>query len=593
LLGVVVGVGTFGHTLKEHLKLLNEEKKVTDKTTKATEEKTKANKTLTEEIQDLINVSKIYKGELDAEGSGLEQNIRAVTLLQKQLEKTKDKIIEVPADVGAELKDFLAVMQAGGDSAEEAVFALEGLAIAAADTGEARAKAYRIMAAEQLNAIDTIQQMQEEVKRESSILKTGEDRTIALERAVENVARTHGVAKEMVAGLWSKSTVELFKYRDALIETAGIETLAEEFMSAEEIALKRFEKRKPKRGKSDAEGRRRLIFEASLIGMDELHQQLAQIDQEFLKNMKTAGRARDAQLAAHQIAVASIQEVAEESLQSLIALQEEAVATATNLGGSVRQMMLWQTTMGNLTTQVQQGFLQIGAALAVGAEQIREATDTELFIYSLGVLMDDLADSTLRAGMALQETMPTWQQFAQDLSVEMTEGAAATVEAITGIELTVQAAASALEAGKSGLGATLAAGKAATFAFIKDQKKQALILGAFEVAEAARSIANANPVGAVLHGVAAAKYFLVAGTGGSASTAESRSVRQRDEARAPRITQRRKETAQEINQYFFSSLDRRPPGQVVADALNETANNNRGVKVDGRLVSDDSFRGGF
>jgi hypothetical protein len=134
-------------------------------------------------------------------------------------------------------------------------------------------------------------------------------------------------------------------------------------------------------------------------------------------------------------------------------------------------------------------------------------------------------------------------------------------------------------------------GQQATLAFVKHQAAQATILGLMESAKAIAAFAN--PWAAAAHGLAALKFFAVAAMGGKGGKGGGGASRPPQRAeRAPREPRAKADQQAVTNQYFFSSLDRRPPGVVVADALNETASDRRGVRLDGSLFSSDDFVGG-
>lgn len=150
------------------------------------------------------------------------------------------------------------------------------------------------------------------------------------------------------------------------------------------------------------------------------------------------------------------------------------------------------------------------------------------------------------------------------------------------------------------IGGAVRAGNAITGSLIKDEKKLALVRGAMETAAAIAAGVMGDVPGAIGHGLAAAKYFAVAGgTGGSSAKSkaaqESKKAKEKEERRASttslsqgRNTQR---STMQSTQNFFYQFGDGGTGRALIDAVNTEARRRTGAGFEPGVVNERGHRG--
>jgi hypothetical protein len=181
-------------------------------------------------------------------------------------------------------------------------------------------------------------------------------------------------------------------------------------------------------------------------------------------------------------------------------------------------------------------------------------------------------------GAAASGTMSAFSQY-NKLQKDVTKGTISQGQAIT------SAAAGGLAAGGQ-----LAAG------LIEDEQTKAGVLGAVEIAKAAAAFAIGNVAGGIAHTGAAGLFFAVAG---GAFGAKKPSKKGGDKERGARQKTELTRDAggstsagvRQTSIFMFSALDDRPPGAIVADALNKSARRGQGARLSSDVVGGSRHQG--
>ena len=406
---------------------------------------------------------------------------------------------------------------------------------------------------------------------------------------------------------------------------ASLGGLGDELEKIEAVANK-----PKKKGKGNGDARKKLIYEAELIGMTELQQEVAEVNKSLAANLKIAGRNAKAVEAAHVLAMRSVGGL---MVQSMASTGEDAasafgVAFTAKLdewrGRRLRQTFaeLFEATQTGITDS----FGLLGETMATAGQQMDSFSVT-----AATALLEVLPNAFNGASAAIAGTRSEFDALAGHFSGDAEDGAmAGMLRFATGMEEITMSLeenlgsvteglwefgdamsamgdnsisnAEATKSAFSGLSkaatGSIAIGRAATGAFITDKKKLAKINGIFEIAEAVQAAASLNFVGAAMHGLAAVKYFALSGGGGGSASAgkgsstKQRSKRQKTElAGAGALLDRRNKGPSSINQYFFSVLDQRAPGEAVANALNRAARYGSNASIPQRMISAGNVQG--
>lgn len=380
------------------------------------------------------------------------------------------------------------------------------------------------------------------------------------------------------------------------------------------------------KGKQRAAARRKLIYEASLVGLPEIQRQAIETQKQLQENLKVAGRNAEAIAAAHKIAGVKVGKLLAESI---------AVSGIAAANGMARN---FEITMERWADQRARDLMHkifrrefaveaIGRALEgvnmaayVFGHKFMTESNIALAMFAEGIpgMLEPLGEKIAATRMEAEGLISAFDGEATNLAMEGlfnfangTQIVAESVSANIGMigeafrdladaaDLTDTSAAT--EASFAALGkaasGSVAIGKAAAGAFIKDKKKLAGVLGGFEIAEAVAAAARLDFLGAAAHTLASIKYFAVAG-GGAGSAGGSSATRQRAQRRTQlsggnAVLDRRATQTQTVNNYFFSALDQRPSGEAVMDALGQAARGNTAGRIPARLVSDGNIQRGL
>lgn len=371
-----------------------------------------------------------------------------------------------------------------------------------------------------------------------------------------------------------------------------------------------------KDGKDNSDARRELIYEAKLIGLTETQRAIEEINRDLAENLKVAGRNAEAIEASHAIAAAKIRDVgldvyaeAGEAVGGIFVRSfDNVVERWTPKESMFREAFALANARANLAAHMfAEAFINVDdieaqrihvANMAAGMAPLNEAmaaTRTEV-----DSLMSAFSGEDADPGMAWILTVTS---AVEEMSMSVTDNFGGITNAFISMReaMNMEDAGDAARAGFDAFGAaaqgSIAIGKTAASALIKDKKKLAATMGAFEVAEAFASAARLDFLGAAAHTLASIKYFAIAGGGAGAPTA-SKSTKDRQAEQRTQLTSRdslldrRAVGPQQINQYFFSSLDGRPSGEIVADALNASARRRSNVKVSGAVISPNNVLSG-
>lgn len=388
------------------------------------------------------------------------------------------------------------------------------------------------------------------------------------------------------------------------------------------------EKKKPdKDAAKRAEARRELIYEASLIGMTEVQREVADINKQLTDNLKTAGKNAEAITAAHQIAASQVAPLlarefaiaGEISAQRFAekfdnTLSEWADRRASSLMRQIFSVDAIQGAIAEGMAGLDAGASFLGEnfftdsqmALAVFAEVIPNAlaplsekiaaTRTE-FDALLGAFDGEATSGAMAGMLAFADGIEVMSMAVSDNLGTIGSSFREMAEAAKLGDTTEATEKSFAALGKATQGA-VAIGKAGANHFIKDKKKLAGVLGGFEIAEALGAAARLDFLGAAAHTLASIKYFAVAGGGAGAQTGST--TRQRAQRQRTQLTRgndavldRRNTGPSQVNNYFFSMLDQRAPGEAVMDALGRAAQNGSRAGIPGRLVSDGNIQRGL
>jgi hypothetical protein len=422
----------------------------------------------------------------------------------------------------------------------------------------------------------------------------GKSEEDALATAITDSAELHGVGTEVVRGLLDIGQDAFREYEAGLIDLATTEALPIELMNQRERALYELQQRSGQKKKAGGKGngreREQMIFEASLIGLNETEEELRKIGRQLEENRRIAGANAEAQVAAYKIAADAIQQATQESMKGIEELNQKSaeaiLSIAQMVGPSTAEVMGGLATMGEFMSQQFSIIASSSYDMLTVTEEEFIARQNEIIAASLETMpaiTESLQSAFSEQFGSFVSEIDTQSQFMIGTINGIQSSTARMAEAINQSSSTAGAAWGALAAGATGFAAT----------FIKNQKTVAKIWGLFEVAESVRSFASLDFLGGAQHALAAAKYFIVAGSGAAPATSASASTasRQQSQASSPTITAKKSAEPQAINQYFFSAFDRRPSGQIVADALNETARANTGVVLDSRVVG--TYQGGL
>jgi len=220
---------------------------------------------------------------------------------------------------------------------------------------------------------------------------------------------------------------------------------------------------------------------------------------------------------------------------------------------------------------------KIAAARAAGATNQADFDQLVSNLSGVAAESDEAAAATLRVTTAIESSAIAALEQSENLQTAYDGMVAGTATLTQGLA----------SAGMAGI----AIARAATRETVKNKKHQAYIEGGFQIAEAAASVAIGNIPKAILHGLAAGKYFAVAGGGAGGARAtqasnnsQSRRARQRTQLTSQDTSFQRTRGGGVVNNVFVSTFDRRGVGDVVIDAINKSGRLNNGNTIDPRTI---------
>lgn len=438
----------------------------------------------------------------------------------------------------------------------------------------------------------------------------------AMERSGGDTKVAQAALKQYVATLRESFEVAGTGVGGLLQNRGEAEEVLKFLQAIENAAFNIINPPKPPDGKDNRDARRELIYQAKLVGLTETQRAIEEINRELAENLKIAGRNAQAIEASHTIAAAKIREVgldvyaeAGEAVGGIFVRAFDGVLERwTPKESMFREAFALANARANLAAHLfAEAFINVDsieaqrihvANMAASMAPLNEAmaaTRTEV-----DALMGSFSGENVDPGMAWIINMTS---AVEEMSMSVTDNFGGIANAFISMReaMDMEDAGDAARAGFDAFGAaaqgSIAIGKTAANALIKDKKKLAATMGAFEVAEAFASAARLDFLGAAAHTLASIKYFAIAGGGAGAPTA-SKSTKDRQAEQRTQLTSRdslldRRATGpQQINQYFFSSLDGRPSGEIVADALNASARRRSNVKVSGAVISPNNVLSG-
>jgi hypothetical protein len=413
----------------------------------------------------------------------------------------------------------------------------------------------------------------------------------------------------------------------------GIGALAD---MAIEKAIEDAAKKDKKHGKGSGDARRKLILEAELIGMTEVERRVRSVTTQLAKDMDTAGKSIKAQLAAQMIAddqlvslAAGSFALAGEVFGAAIGRgidskldeweQNKLEARAVSIGETMRE--LFALTQAGVSA----GVADLGELALASADSLDSMGTRARAVFSIMI-----PEALAGMGPAVEQTRAQFDALASQFDGENPDGyharllQFATATETIGVAVadnfdvisdslfdlgaafaamgddavsSADATAAAFSALSGAAGGAINIGRAAAGAIIQDKKKLAKIYGIFEIAEAIRSAASLDFLGAALHGIAAVKYFAVSGGGAGAprasksSSASNRQSQRTQLGGGTAMIDRRSQAPQQINQYFFSALDSTPPGDAVMRAINKSSKSRSGQRIRSSAVGSDNVTG--
>jgi len=130
-------------------------------------------------------------------------------------------------------------------------------------------------------------------------------------------------------------------------------------------------------------------------------------------------------------------------------------------------------------------------------------------------------------------------------------------------------------------GVAIAASSVLADRLIKDDKAKAYVKGTLEVAHSVASFAAGEPVGGAGHAAAAALYFFAAGKGKASVKTKKKEANQQTELSADANVRFRDRGPREVINIFVNPIT----GESVVGLQNSLATRNRGIQLDGRLIS--------
>jgi hypothetical protein len=434
------------------------------------------------------------------------------------------------------------------------------------------------------------------------------------------------------------------------VEAIGEQARAEGLLRDKAAEAQR--KKRRGKGKQIRAAREKLILEARLEGLPEIERKIEEAALAYQKNMKIAGKSVEAQIAAQQLNFLQTVPLAARAVEietrqllgriggtfgafgdqiiakgaagqiadSFLAIPANLSAVFSGDAAAANEAIIDSWLAGMVDNFRQQG----ESAAAVFATP---ALDVGAIMQERGAAGLAAAQTTIAEFQALEqqfgETDPATQAFLEGASaIEQTllglsEGFEAAGQSILDYnDAQAQLAAGAITASeaatlqgraiKQGVSGSLRASKTVALGFIKDTKKRAITQGLFEAAESIASFAVGDLIGGGLHAAASAKYFALsaagggsvsagagagAGAGAAAGGGGGRDERQRRELTAAPIQRRTEQQTTTIN--MFSSLDTRPPGEIVNDALNRFAADNTGAQGAAGMINEQASAGGM
>jgi colicin import membrane protein len=434
---------------------------------------------------------------------------------------------------------------------------------------------------------------------------------------------------------------------------AGIlasESLAGLFEAPKAAAAPAEEKRR-RGGGGRGRDRAELLARAERVGLSELEERRRDIEEQFKKDLKTARKVESLVAAATKIHTDAIANLLEERIAGLAARGAAAADTLAGFVGGVtdqfkEQQELVSQIKDSLASDEDRQISQLSDQMNARLELVSGNLEAEIFVRldharQLGEIEDARAAQEAENLQLAQEKREE-DQRARELERQKRFAAFDEVRAMTdelagefsGDNVDQRAAmllgaadallisGSAVDRLMTDLGAVaqsladneitaaqatlrtvsgaLSAAGAITGGTIKNVKTRAKVLGALESALALASFAELNIPGGIAHTAAAVKFFSLAG-GGAGTVEPAKDARKQTRERNRRTSLSRTTLPsdnrfggqQQINMNFFSSLDARPPGEIVVDAANAVAREGRGVGFDGALFESQTRRSGL